>query len=179
NIYTDTKALLDFGFSKYYSCNLEDTQNASEEDNLPFFNAFSSIFDTANAPLKTDHAVKITIPVGVKKEKVKQKVSFQKIDSTTHQIGTVTYTYGQKNVGSTNIYFDQQAGDQSLITSNDLHFSNRSKIAGAAKTRLFVLRILGGTLALAVIIGSLSFYLLVIRKRQQLRKDYYNARRRY
>lgn len=109
NQYTDTKKLLDFGFENYKTYNVSKEEDGISEA-FPFFTKYNIFLDTANSPLHLDQNVKIVLPNGVNVSKAKQSVTYHAdlpLKDGENIIGTVTYTYGNKTVGHSNIYFNK------------------------------------------------------------------------
>lgn len=182
NIYTDTKTLLDFGFEKYTSYDLSSADTASEENESPFFTTFDSIYDADTAPLKTNTSSKIILPNKVNPSKAKQEVIFYDGNNETKEtdaIGNVSYTYGNKIVGSTDIYFNSEACSRLLAKDEDITYKNSKQIAGKKHSRVIVIRRIGIVVSGVFLVGVLLFYFLVVRRNRQQQKRYQNTRNKY
>lgn len=106
NEYTDTTRILDFAFEKYKKYNID---AASSEVNEHLFNTFDSYFNAKESPLRLSGESTVVLPDGVDISKAKQKVSYNKNAKLTageNIIGTVTYTYGGRTVGYSDIIYD-------------------------------------------------------------------------
>lgn len=180
NEYTDTAALLDFGFENYQSHNLSATAASTDEVEAPLFTTFNTMFDSNKAPLKMSNNGKIILPNGVSTADAKQNISFYDKAKTVggqRTIGKVTYTYGNKTVGETDIYFNPDTKAELLVTDNDISYSDSKKIAGKTKHTTTIIMhsalIIGGILLLIVLVVLIRF---VIRQRDlSKRKSHYEG----
>ncbi len=106
NEYTDSTNLLNFGFENYKKYTLDEE---SSQINESLFNTFDSYFNVDESPLRLASASTVVLPKGVKLSAAKQKITYDtsvKIKSGENVIGKVTYTYGGRTVGSTDIIYD-------------------------------------------------------------------------
>ena len=111
NEYTDTISLLNFGFEKYqkYAVN-----GAGSDINEELFNNYDSYFDLENSPIHLSSESSVVLPKGVDISVAKQKVTYEENVTLTdgdNVIGHVTYTYGGKTVGSTDILYTKSEED--------------------------------------------------------------------
>lgn len=105
NEYTDTTSLLNFGFEKYQKYAVDED---SSDINKDLFNNYDSYFDMENSPVHLSSESSVVLPKGVKLSQAKQTVSYNKnttLQTGDNVIGHVTYTYGGKTVGSTDILY--------------------------------------------------------------------------
>lgn len=121
NEYTDTTSLLNFGFEKYQKYAVGED---SSDINKDLFNNYDSYFDTKDSPIHLSSESSVVLPKGVELSAAKQKVSYD--DSVVLQmgdnvIGHVTYTYGGKTVGSTDILYTKAEND------TDSHLDSASR----------------------------------------------------
>lgn len=172
NQYTDTKQLLEFGFENYKTYNVNKTEN-TENEISPFFTKYNTFLDTSNSPLHLDDNVKIVLPNGVNVSKAKQSVTYNK-DVTLQQgeniIGTVTYTYGGKTVGYSNIYFTKE-DTPVLEESAPIEQAKSKKIVAESEhqqTTLFL--IIAGSIGGVVLIVLLLFFILRLRRKSISKK---------
>lgn len=113
NEYTDTTSLLNFGFEKYrkYAVN-----EAGSDINEELFNNYDSYFDADASPIHLSSESSVVLPKGTDISEVKQTVDYDENVTLTegdNVIGHVTYTYGGKTVGSTDILYTKSATDLS------------------------------------------------------------------
>ena len=111
NEYTDTISLLNFGFEKYQKYAVNEAGNDINED---LFNNYDSYFDTEDSPIHLSGESSVVLPKGVDISAAKQKVTYKEnvaLVEGDNIIGHVTYTYGDKTVGSTDILYTKTADD--------------------------------------------------------------------
>lgn len=121
NEYTDTTSLLNFGFEKYQKYAVDED---SSDINKDLFNNYDSYFDMENSPVHLSSESSVVLPKGVKLSEAKQKVFYKdnvNLKTGDNVIGHVTYTYGGKTVGSTDILYTKEEG------SLDSHLDSASR----------------------------------------------------
>ena len=106
NEYTDTTALLNFGFEKYkkYPVNENNTNI-----NLNLFNTYDNFFNSDEAPIYLASESAVVLPKGVKIADVTQKITYNndtQLKEGENVIGQVTYKFAEKTVGTTNIIYN-------------------------------------------------------------------------
>lgn len=118
NEYTDTSSLLNFGFEKYKKYTI-DKENSRINESL--FNNYDSFFNTEESPLHLAGESTVVLPKGVKLSQAEQKITYNKtaLQEGENVIGKVTYTYGGKTVGSTDILYNN--------TENSSHLDEASR----------------------------------------------------
>lgn len=107
NEYTDTTRILDFGFENFKKYEIN-TDSDNVNDNL--FHTFGRYFNADATPLKLSNASAMVLPKGVDRSEAKQKVSYQKgqkLQEGENVIGRVSYLYGGRTVGATDIIYDK------------------------------------------------------------------------
>lgn len=105
NEYTDTTSLLNFGFENYRKYTVDEQTSDINKD---LFNNYDSYFDSDASPVHLASESSVVLPKGVKLSQAKQKVSYNKdvkLEAGDNIIGSVTYSYGGRMVGSTNIIY--------------------------------------------------------------------------
>lgn len=105
NEYTDSTSLLNFGFEKYqkYTLNEDNT-----ELNAELFNNYGSYFNAEESPVHLAAGSTIVLPKGVELSAAKQSISYDnavKLQDGDNVIGKVTYSYGKRTVGSSDIIY--------------------------------------------------------------------------
>lgn len=121
NEYTDTTSLLNFGFEKYQKYAVDED---SSDINKDLFNNYDSFFDVGNSPVHLSSESSVVLPKGVKLSQAKQKVFYHdnvSLQAGDNVIGHVTYTYGGKTVGSTDILYTKAENDM------DSHLDSASR----------------------------------------------------
>lgn len=111
NEYTDTTKLLNYCFENYTQYNIKD--NATEEVNSQnLFTRFSPYYNKETTSLTVDENASVIVPKKVKLEKTQKKVEYYQDVQTDGEgrqiIGKITYTYKEKEVGGTNIYYSKK-----------------------------------------------------------------------
>lgn len=114
NEYTDSTSLLNYGFEKYKKHTINEENTNINED---LFNNYGSYFNADESPIHLSNESAVILPKGVKLSQAKQKITYNnnvKINDGDNIIGTVTYTYGTKNVGSSNIIYTVSSSENHL-----------------------------------------------------------------
>lgn len=119
NEYTDSTRILDFAFENYtkYTVNEE-----SSQVNEALFNTFDSYFNAEESPIRLSSESTVVLPKGVQLSQANQTITYDKEKALVegeNVIGKVTYTYGKRTVGSTDIIFDN--------TENITHLDEASR----------------------------------------------------
>lgn len=180
--YTDTKALLDFGFQNFYTVNASgyDTTYASVENDMQI--AGLSTSDLAG--IRLDPAGRITLPKEGSFSSVTSRISYElPEDAPASALGQVEYLWGERKIGSVYLNLDTAKTPQisvpsttlAEITGITLEPETSTEKAGAAKPEeqssslhipSVVWTALGVMLALTLVIG-----LLIFLKLQQEKKE--------
>jgi D-alanyl-D-alanine carboxypeptidase (penicillin-binding protein 5/6) len=101
NQFTDTKALFDWGFENFQIINIAQNEKKYNIENSSFFNTDSNIFGNTSSIVTINKNGAIILPTTAAFSDAQSNLSY---DSTSdNSIGTLTYTYGGKEVGSTSI----------------------------------------------------------------------------
>lgn len=105
NEYTDTTKLLNYGFEKYqkYTVNQE-----NEQINADLFNNYGSYFNADESPVRLADGACVVLPKGIPLSAAKQSITYNKnvkLHDGDNVIGQITYTYGNKTVGASNIIY--------------------------------------------------------------------------
>ncbi len=119
NEYTDSTRLLDYAFENYTKF-MVDEQSSQVNENL--FNTFDSYFNAEESPIRLASESTVVLPKGVSLSKANQTITYDKnqtLKEGENIIGKVTYTYGNRTVGSTDIIFDN--------TENITHLDEASR----------------------------------------------------
>lgn len=107
NEYTDTTRLLNFGFGNYRKYNINEEK---VDVNASLFNNYNNFFNTESSPVHLSNESAVVLPKGVKLSSAKQKITYNKnasIKDGENIIGKVTYTYGGRVMGSTDIIYEK------------------------------------------------------------------------
>lgn len=106
--YKDSTALLDYGFNNFTKHSITDLEgnNSSLNDGSALFTRYFSICDISNSLITIGSDASLVLPSTVPySDAVKEIAYYDDITLTTgaNVIGKITYTYGEKEVGQTNI----------------------------------------------------------------------------
>lgn len=107
NEYTDTTSLLNFGFGNYRKYNVNEEK---VDVNASLFNNYNNFFNTESSPVHLSNESAVVLPKGVKLSAAKQKITYNNdvvIKDGKNVIGKVTYTYGGRVMGSTDIIYEK------------------------------------------------------------------------
>ena len=184
NEYTDTAKLLDFGFENYEAHNLAAASATADDEEAPLFTSFNTMFDKTTAPLQMSNNGKIVLPVGVNVGKADQNITFYDAPQTEEEqqvIGTVSYTYGNKNVGTTNIYFTPDENREELTTSEDINFTESTHIAGQTNYKTTIILRIVLAVVVILLIAFLIFFFFILKRRKELsdrRNNYIGGRKK-
>lgn len=181
NIYTDTISLLEFGFQNYQAHQLSsDIQNTTDKAESPFFTIFDSILDFDISPLQTSNNGTVVLPAGVSTADATQNVVFYDNGENTEEnaIGTVTYEYGNKTVGTTSIYFDPDTLEDHLATSDDIEYTKNTYVASKTKVTATVIRRIGIAVCIVFVVIALSVYVYLLHQKKRTSRRRYSKRRR-
>lgn len=112
NEYTDSIALMNYGFDNYKRHKITDDTLKDVNSEL-LFSRFNPFFNAETSSLFIDENASVILPKGVKFASAEKNIEYfdeAKTDSEGKNIvGTIRYTYDGKDVGGTNIYFQVQS----------------------------------------------------------------------
>lgn len=173
NIYTDTTSLLDFAFENYQIHDL--TSSIEDTDSLesPLFTRFNSFFDKDTAPLQTSNNGQIILPNRADVSDAVHQVEFYdepKEEYGKNVIGSVTYTYGNRLVGHTDIYFSPNSDVEQLASIDDIEFTNSINISGSSKHTSQLIKNILIALCIIIVCLFLILYILLLRRRHLISK---------
>ena len=109
NAYTDTTKLFNYCFEKYHKVKIAD-HAASEVNEQYLFTNFSPFYSKNTSSLHIDEDAGLILPKGVTIDKAEKKIEYY--DNALEEngrkiIGKLSYTYKGQEVGSSNIYFEE------------------------------------------------------------------------
>lgn len=137
NQYSDTIKLLNFGFEKFCKFSVQNEIADLSED---LFNNYGSFFNVKESPVRMAEGSMVVLPKNVDITNAKQTISYH--DGVTIQegdnvIGHVTYTYGKRTIGSSDILYtynqnnsarlDESSRDMVEDQIEDIEQSNSAK----------------------------------------------------
>jgi D-alanyl-D-alanine carboxypeptidase len=111
NEYTDTTSLFEWGFENFTQYSISQTSLDSSGEDTGLFTKYTPFFDTSTSPLRLGDAATILLPKTASLEDATKEITYLEDVTLTkgdNVIGTITYTYGGKTVGSTNIIFTKE-----------------------------------------------------------------------
>lgn len=109
NEYTDTTKILNYCFENYkrHAIGKNDIK-AINDANL--FTKFSSFYNSGTSPLTIEDNAGVMLPKGVSLDQAKRNITMYenpiKISNTKKNIGKITYTYNEREVGGSEIYYE-------------------------------------------------------------------------
>ena len=183
NEYTDTTQLLNYCFQNYSRFKIKD--DATKEINSQYlFTRFSPFYNESTSSLTIDEDAGVMLPKGVSLDKATKNVDFydKPVQGTDGRkiIGKITYTYENKEVGGSNIYY-QNKGTTTLNDSINMSEWFDDAVEEAKKEpfpwkKAIIIAIL------VLVVGVVAFYVIQRmrseREQRARRKRYKRNRRR-
>lgn len=176
--YTDTAKLLDFGFGNYTAYDITTNSNISTMGYSPFFTRYNTIFDPSTSPLQTSGKSIVVLPNSADPKDVVQNTVLNNITSLEpgiNTIGTITYSYKDKVVGSTNITYDNTE-KPTLETKGKNEETGLSETYEVIKPKSTLKPLIAGCIIAVLIIMYLLYYFFVTKPRRK-KNAYYRNRR--
>ncbi|BCN33009.1 D-alanyl-D-alanine carboxypeptidase family protein [Anaeromicropila herbilytica] len=165
--YTDTAELLDFGFNNYTAYNLSEQTGTALSDNTPFFTRYNTLFDKQNTPLQTSTKGIVVLPNSANIKDVTKSINYSNKTGDSKDntvIGSITYTYKGKTVGTSDITYDSTKTKTLLIDQNQNKTTNKYDTLDANKhLKLFIIICISSIVCLSFI----AYYILVVRARRR------------
>lgn len=183
NEYTDTTQLLNYCFQNYSRFKLQN--DATKEINSQYlFTKFSPFYNASTSSLTIDEDAGVMLPKGVTLDKATKNVDFydKPVERTDGKkiIGKITYTYENKEVGGSNIYY-QSKRTATLNDSIDMSEWFDDAVEEAKKEPFPWKKAIFITI-LVLVIGVVAFYIIQRmrseREQRARRKRYKRNRRR-
>lgn len=111
NEYTDSTKLLNYGFENYKRYSISENATSAVNSNY-LFTKFSPYYNTSESPLSVETDAGIILPKGVAVSEAKQQLDLydtpKQVTNTKKNIGRITYTYKGKEVGGSEIYYENK-----------------------------------------------------------------------
>lgn len=172
NEYTDSTSLFDWAFKNFTQYDIKGETQSSVDTESPFFTKYNPIFDSAASPLRLGENTTILLPNGVDLNKAKRNIEIY--DNTSlldgeNIIGNVSYSYGNKTVGSTDIIFNKEKITQLSAVSQ----TNQKESSSVKKADMFNLKPII-IIAILIIIAVCVFLYFYFTKKRKNRNTYYN-----
>ena len=187
--YKDSTALLDYAFNNFTKHSITELENSETtiNDGSALFTRYFTICDISNSLITIGSDASLILPANVPySDAVKKITYYDDITLTTgaNIIGKISYTYGDKEVGQTNIIMncdsdilstkvnlpsDLKTNDDSTITEDD----EESLLDKIPFGKIFSII---GIILVVLIVGRLILAQLY-RKRRHIRRGYRRYRR--
>ena len=183
NEYTDTTQLLNYCFQNYSRFKIQD--DATKEINSQYlFTRFSPFYNESTSLLTIDEDAGVMLPKGVTLDKAAKNVDFydKPVQGTDGKkiIGKITYTYENKEVGGSNIYY-QSKRTATLNDSIDMSEWFDDAVEEAKKEPFPWKKAIFITI-IVLVVGVVAFYIIQRmrseREQRARRKRYKRNRRR-
>ena len=180
NEYTDTIDLFDFGFGnfKLYDSAAMESPSDDTEDSI-LFTRFSPLFNESFAPINYSTSANVILPKSVDYEKVVKNVTVNPnpdYNSDNTIIGSVAYTYGERQVGGSDIIYTKSNMPR-LLTGKPVEVIEEESIPDPeTKKDLKPFIIIG--IILFIVLLLFLFYALVYLPRKRAQFSLYHRRKR-
>lgn len=173
--YPDTKKLLDFGFESYKAYNIPDESSSLAFDSSYLFNTYNCLFCPDTTPIKISNTSKLILPKSISPSETVKTISYDAIPKdSNHTIGSISYTYGGKVVGISDITYNKVLTPK--LTTVNIKKTENISFTKAFKRNLKPIII---TIIVLVIAGlGSAYYFFLERPRLRRRKAYYERRKR-
>lgn len=182
NEYTDSTKILNYCFENYerYTIN----QNANDtinESNL--FTKFSPFYSKTESPLSVEQNAGVMLPKGVPLTSAQKKIELydvpKEISNTKKNIGKITYTYNGKEVGGSEIYYENK-NNPLLNDSIDMSEWFDDAVEKAKEEPFPWKKVILISILVLLIAGSLSVFIwwFINQREFRARKNHYKRTRR-
>lgn len=180
NEYTDTISLFDYAFEHYSMVDVNTLTQPDEliEKDSTLFTKFSPLFDENNQEITTPESGAVLLPNGADASLIEQTVEYYdtpvEMDDSTI-IGDVTYSYGGKVVGQSNIIY-KKAESNRLVTNTKKQTEVKSTIVDEEEKKNlkpFLIIMIIGIIVIIVLIAALF---LMRRRRAAAEFSFYRNR---
>lgn len=175
NEYTDSTALLDFGFNNFTLHSVQEMLSSNVTESA-LFSQYSGLLNEEEPLIYISPSTNVVLPKGVSIEEVEQTPTFHNISTFQegeNVIGSVSYTYNGINLNTGDIIYNVRDLDQ-LVTKTQVNTNTaikplNSPANGIANKIAFIV-------AAVIISIGLIYYVYIVRKRKQ-QSAYYRKRR--
>lgn len=167
NEYTDSTSLFNWAFENFTQYDIKGNSQNSKDIESPLFTKYNPIFDSSSSPLRLGNNTTILLPNRVAFKKAKRNVKIYKdtvLKEGENIIGNISYTYGNKIVGITDIIFTK--GKTTQLAS--VEQTKQTDASSIKKADMFNLKpiIIIAILSILAICVFLYFYFTKKRKNQ-------------
>ncbi len=161
NEYTDTINLLNFAFENYTKYTTTDTDTTENLDSSPFFTKYNYLFSKEDSPLQVSNDASVVLPITAEYKEAQKQVTYYsdiKLQDGENIIGNISYTYGGKTVGSSDIIFNKISAPKLVSTIPEKKTERENKTPNVDEHSKFPVA-LGITLLL--LLASILIFLLM------------------
>ena len=181
NVYTDTAALFNYGFKNFKSLNVSQNDSRFKEDDNAYL---ESPFIKNVGTIKIDPTATVVIPKAANYSMLNINSTF---NVTRNVVSTLTYNYGNKEVGKANIIYQKsQKTTPVKLSTEKTTIAKETTVAAtttakeSSKSVSSMFKISPGTIIIIVCVAVLVLIIiLLIRKKKKLDKIRYEKRNRY
>lgn len=177
NEYTDTINLFNYCFENYATYSIGNKDESLETEN-PLFTKFNPFFDINNSPIQISNNASIVLPIDADFKDAVRSINFYSdisLKEGNNVIGDISYTYGGRNVGSSNIIYKME-DSPALVNSTPVDEIFVEEVtSNKTKKNLFPFIIGFAILFLLIIIIIYKHYTSRIRRKASY--SYYRNRK--
>lgn len=182
--YTDTAALLDYGFDNFSIYNISSSENEFLNEDSAFFTKYSTIFHPENTFLTTGEDGYVVLPNNANLNDATKKIEYTdltELKEGDNVIGHITYTYKDKIVGQTDIIYRNVDTDTLPTKINTLIESSKpGQQASDSTTKQRNLKpFIISVIVAVIVILIFAYYVLIERPRIRRRRAYIKRRQAY
>lgn len=182
NEYTDSKALFEYAFEHYYIydvSNLTETNALTKEDSV-LFTRFSPLFDENQNEIYMAKGGSVILPNGADTSQITQQVEYYdeaKDVGGQHVIGRITYEYGGKTIGESDICY-RKSDSPRLVTNEKKNKEVKTLLKDVeteSKKKMpvpFIIIIIAVVLAAVIFAG----WMIIRRRRHEAEFSFYRNR---
>ncbi|MDF2474220.1 MAG: putative secreted protein [Anaerocolumna sp.] len=181
--YEDTAKILNYGFDNFSIYNIADMENPYSIEPSPLFTKYNSLLNTNNSALHISKEGNIILPSSASFEDAEKKIMLSQVDGLIEGdniIGTISYEYDGKYVGSSDIIFNNSEyptlGESSILPL-DLVFPSEEDDSEEAITSTNTLTpIIIGIIITFFVLG-IGLYVVFIEIPYRRRRSSYHRKR--
>lgn len=176
--YEDTAKILNFGFDNFSLYNISNMENPYSVEPSPLFTKYNSLFSTDNSAIQVSKDGHIVLPNSASFSDAKKEIKYtplKKLVEGENTIGSISYTYDGKLVGSSNIIFENIAHpslEESTLLPLKISFSNDSEDSNNATKPSKIKPIIIGIIITIILIIIALYFIFVELPYRRRRKNY-------
>ena len=180
--YSDTRALLDFGFTNYTPVSIAENETSFDMHEAEFFQTKSHFFGNTSSFITLDDKGFVILPRGVPFSRLSRQIEYRE-NARDGVLADVIYYLGEDRAGSARLMINGEAADLSAFTSTPLEnneeenvrFINIKKILPVVAISFGAVSIIGLMIYLIRTFnfgGALSRRINIKRKRKRYHSDF-------